>query len=40
MIDDESGKMSEQKAWTSAMALFQLDTIAVEFVVWVCDRTS
>lgn len=35
MIDNESGQMSEQKSWTSAMALFQLDTIAVEFIGWI-----
>lgn len=40
VIDNESDKMSEQKAWTSAMALLTLDTIAAEFVGWVCDRTS
>ena len=39
-VDSKSGKMSEQKAWTSAMALFKLDTIARAFVSWVCDQIA
>ena len=40
VIDNESGKMNENKAWTSAMAILTLDRMAAEFVSWVCDRTS
>ena len=38
VIDAQSGQPNEKQAWTTAMDLLALDAIAVEFVLWICDR--
>jgi len=40
VIDKQSGRPNEKQAWTTAMTLLQLDVIAVEFVLWVCDEVG
>jgi len=37
VIDKQSGQPNEEQAWTIAMSLLQVDLIAVDFVLWICD---
>ena len=37
VVDKQSGRPNEKQAWTTAMTLLQLDVIAVDFVLWICD---